>query len=134
MDSPQSGSSVTTNRTPSTNSAASTMIPAPTTAHAFVFSFHKRTPDFLEGLVGCLQRLGGVPDKFVLDNDSSIVEPRRPRAPARLHDEVAALFGHVRCQPVVLDPGKPESQGPGRAHDRLLRDKLPAAQDLHRPR
>ena len=80
-------------------------------AHAVVFSFHKKTPDFLEGFVGCLRRLGGVPEKFVVDNDSSIVEPRRPRAPARLHDEVAALFGHLRCLPVVLDPGKPESKG-----------------------
>jgi transposase len=78
-------------------------------AHAVVFSFH--TPDFLEGCVGCLARLGGVPDKLVLDNDSSIVEPRRPRRPPRLHDEVAALFGHLRCLPVVLDPGKPQSKG-----------------------
>ncbi|MDQ4058821.1 MAG: IS21 family transposase [Actinomycetota bacterium] len=80
-------------------------------AHAVVFGFHKTTPDFLEGLVRCLTRLGGVPEKFVVDNDSSIVEPRRPRQPARLHDEVAALFGHLRCLPVVLDPGKPESKG-----------------------
>jgi transposase len=80
-------------------------------AHAVVFSFRKQTPEFLEGVVGCLSRLGGVPDKLVLDNDSSIVEPRRPRRPARLHDEVAALFGHLRCLPVVLDPGKPESKG-----------------------
>lgn len=41
-------------------------------AHAVVFSFHKTMPDFLEGCVGCLKRLGGVPDKLVLDNDSSI--------------------------------------------------------------
>jgi transposase len=80
-------------------------------AHAVVFSFHRKTPDFLEGLIGCLKRLGGVPEKFVVDNDSSIVEPRRPRTRARLHDEVAALFGHLRCLPVVLDPGKPESKG-----------------------
>jgi transposase len=79
--------------------------------HAAVFSFHKTMPDFLEGCVGCLERLGGVPDKLVVDNDSSIVEPRRPRTAARLHDEVAALFGHLRCLPVVLDPGKPESKG-----------------------
>jgi transposase len=82
-------------------------------AHSVVFSFHKTTPDFLENLVGCLTRLGGVPEKLVVDNDSSIVEPRRPRTPARLHDEVAALFGHLRCLPVVLDPGKPESKGQG---------------------
>lgn len=80
-------------------------------AHAVVFSFHKKTPDFLEGFIGCLKRLGGVPEKFVVDNDSSIVEPRRPRQPARLHNEVAALFGHLRCLPVVLDPGKPQSKG-----------------------
>ena len=48
-------------------------------AHAVVFSFHKTMPDFLEGCVGCLKRLGGVPDRLVVDNDSSIVEPRRPR-------------------------------------------------------
>jgi transposase len=82
-------------------------------AHAVVFSFHKKTPDFLENLLGCLKRLGGVPEKLVVDNDSSIVEPRRPRTPPRLHDEVAALFGHLRCLPVVLDPGKPESKGQG---------------------
>ena len=52
-------------------------------AHAVVFSFHKTMPDFLEGCVGCLNRLGGVPDKLVLDNDSSIVEPRRLRTAAR---------------------------------------------------
>jgi hypothetical protein len=52
-----------------------------------------------------------VPEKLVVENDSSIVEPRRPRQPARLHNEVAALFGHLRCLPVVLDPGKPESKG-----------------------
>ncbi|MCA1677967.1 MAG: IS21 family transposase [Actinobacteria bacterium] len=80
-------------------------------AHAVVFSFHKSMPDFLEGLIGCLGRLGGVPEKLVLDNDSSVVEPRRPRTRASLHDEVAALFGHLRCLPVVLDPGKPESKG-----------------------
>lgn len=80
-------------------------------AHAVVFSFHKTMPDFLEGCVGCLKRLGGVPDRLVVDNDSSIVEPRRPRSAARLHDEVAALLGHLKCLPVVLDPGKPESKG-----------------------
>ncbi|CAN5635996.1 hypothetical protein BH20ACT23_BH20ACT23_02290 [soil metagenome] len=42
--------------------------------------------------------------------------PRRVRQPARLHDEVAALFGHLKCLPVVLDPGKPESKG----HELLL--------------
>lgn len=82
-------------------------------AHAVVFSFYKKTPDFLENLLGCLTRLGGVPDKLVVDNDSSIVQPRRPRTRARLHDEAAALFGHLRCLPVVLDPGKPESKGQG---------------------
>lgn len=80
---------------------------------SIVFSFHKRTPDFLEGCVGCFQRLGGVPEKFVVDNQLSIVEPRRPRTPARLHDEVAALFGHLKCLPVMLNPGKPESKSVG---------------------
>ena len=52
-------------------------------AHAVVFSFHKTTPDFLEGLIGCLNRLGGVPDKFVVDNtprSSSLADRAHPRS------------------------------------------------------
>jgi hypothetical protein len=98
-------------------------------AHACVFSFAKRTLDFVEGLVGCLVRLGGVLEKLVLDNDSSIVEPRRPRQPARLHDGIAALLGHLRCLPVVLRPRQAGVQGPGRTLDRLIRVELPALAD-----
>lgn len=80
-------------------------------AHAVVFSHSKTMDDFIACFPGCLERLGGVPENVVGDNDSSVVEPRIPRRPAKLHEEVAALFGHLRTQAVILDPGKPESKG-----------------------
>jgi hypothetical protein len=65
--------------------------------------------DFLAALPGCLARLGGVPEKAVVDNDSSIVVPHsRPR---RLHPEVAALFGALHLRPVILRPRRPTSKG-----------------------
>jgi transposase len=45
----------------------------------------------------------------VWDRDSSIVVPHS--RPARLHDEVAALFGAFRIQPVILKPRRPQSKG-----------------------
>jgi len=33
---------------------------------------------------------------------------------------VKALFGHLRLLPVVLDPGKPESEGQGESSHRLF--------------
>jgi len=45
----------------------------------------------------------------VVDRDPSIVVPRS--RPARLHPEVAALFGAFRIRPVILGPRKPESKG-----------------------
>lgn len=40
--------------------------------------------------------LGGASEKMAVDRDSSIVVPRS--RPARLHDEVAGLFGAFRHQ------------------------------------
>ena len=79
-------------------------------AHACVFSFGKTMADFLQAVLGCLTRLGGVPDAMVVDNDPSIVADGVGRN-ARLHPEVAALCGHLGLKLIVLDPGKPESKG-----------------------
>jgi DNA-binding Lrp family transcriptional regulator len=39
-------------------------------AHAVVFSFHKKTPDFLENLIGCLSRLPSI--RLVADVSVSV--------------------------------------------------------------
>jgi transposase len=79
-------------------------------AHAVVFSLSKTMADLLQAVLGCFQRLGGVPGAMVVDNDSSIVA-RGVGKRAVLHPEVAALCGHLRMQLIVLDPGKPQSKG-----------------------
>jgi transposase len=79
-------------------------------AHATVFSFTKTMADFLQATLGCFQRLGGVPDAMVVDNDPSIVADGVGKN-ARLHPEVSALCGHLGMRLIVLDPGKPESKG-----------------------
>ena len=78
-------------------------------ARAAVFSFSKTMSDFLPTFSGSLQRLGGASEKRVVDRYSSIVVPHS--RPARLHDEVAALFGGFRIKPVILGPRKPQSKG-----------------------
>lgn len=77
-------------------------------AHAVVYAFSKTMGDYLACLIGCLQRLGGAPEKIVSDNDTSIVDLRRDRRP---HEEVAALYGALGAKAVVLDPGHPERKG-----------------------
>lgn len=79
-------------------------------AHAAVFTLAKDVPAFLAGLLGCLTRLGGVPEKLVFDNDTSIVASRQGGT-ARLHLEVAALLGQLAIRPVVLRPATPTSKG-----------------------
>jgi transposase len=79
-------------------------------AHAAVFTFSKTTADFSPAFLGCLERLGGVPQAAVLDNDSAMVKPRRG-GPARLVDDVAALFGALSLRPIVLRPRFPEGKG-----------------------
>ena len=78
-------------------------------AHATVFAHSKTMGDFLPAFAGSLQRLGGAPEAMVVDRDTSIVVPHS--RPARLHGEVAALFGAFRLRPVILGPRKPESKG-----------------------
>ena len=78
-------------------------------AHAAVFTLSKTMADFLPALCGTLLRLEGAPEKMVVDRDTSIVAPHS--RPARLHREVAAMFGAFRLDPVILGPRKPESKG-----------------------
>jgi len=79
-------------------------------AHACVFTHSQTLHDFLPALVGCLKRLGGVPEALVLDNDTSMVA-HVPGRRSRLHPEVAALFGALRTRAVVLPPRRPTSKG-----------------------
>lgn len=78
-------------------------------AHAAVFAHAKGVADFLPAFSGTLAHLGGVPEAMAVDRDSSIVVPHS--RPARLHPEVAALFGALRLRPIILGPGRPESKG-----------------------
>ena len=66
--------------------------------------------DLRPALVGCLERLGGVPEKIVHDNDASIIASRRGGR-ARLHAEVSALLGELRTKAVPLAPRTPTSKG-----------------------
>lgn len=79
-------------------------------AHACVFTFAMTMADFRPALVECLLRLGGVPKRLVVDNDSSIVAIL-PGRPGRPHHEVAALLGQLRLRALVLAPRRPESKG-----------------------
>jgi transposase len=79
-------------------------------AHAMTFTLSRTVGDLRPALVGCLERLGGVPEKLVFDNDASVVASGSgPRA--RLHDEVTGLLGALRTKPVVLRPARPTSKG-----------------------
>ena len=79
-------------------------------AHAMTFSLSRTVGDLRPGLVACLTRLGGVPEKLVFDNDASVVASGTGSR-ARLHDEVTGLLGALRTKPVVLRPARPTSKG-----------------------
>jgi len=79
-------------------------------AHACFFTHSQTLKDFLPALLGCLVRLGGVPEGLVLDNDTSMVV-HVPGERSRLHHEVAALFGALRTRAIVLPPRRPTSKG-----------------------
>jgi transposase len=78
--------------------------------HAITFTLSRTVGDLRPALVGCLERLGGVPEKLVFDNDASVVATGTGSR-ARLHDEVAGLLGALRTKPVVLRPARPTSKG-----------------------
>jgi transposase len=79
-------------------------------AHAAVFTFGRTVADLLPAALGCFERLGGVPEKVVCDNDAAIVAERRGGV-AILHDEVASFFGQLGTRVVPLRPGDPQAKG-----------------------
>jgi transposase len=79
-------------------------------AHAAVFTFGRTVADLIPAALGCFERLGGVPDKVVCDNDAAIVRERRGGV-AVLHDEVASFFGQLGTKVVPLRPGDPQAKG-----------------------
>lgn len=79
-------------------------------AHAMTFTLSRTVGDLRPALVGCLARLGGVPEKLVFDNDASVVAAGAGSR-ARLHDELIGLLGALRTRPVVLRPATPTSKG-----------------------
>jgi len=78
--------------------------------HATVFTLARTIGDVRPAILGSLERLGGVPEALVFDNDASIVA-RRENGRARLHPEIAALLGALSTKPVVLKPRRPTSKG-----------------------
>jgi transposase len=78
--------------------------------HETFFTITKTMGDFCSALVGTLERLGGVPEAGVFDNDSSIIASGSGRN-AVLHHEVAALFGHMALKPIILERQRPTSKG-----------------------
>jgi transposase len=79
-------------------------------AHAAVFSHSKTLADVRPALVGCFRRLGGIPEAVVVDNDPSLVASGKGRT-AKVHEEIAALFGHLGAKLIVLEPRRPQSKG-----------------------
>jgi transposase len=79
-------------------------------AHAAVFTFGRTVADLIPAALGCFERLGGVPDTVVCDNDAAIVRERRGGV-AILHDEVASFFGQLGTKVVPLRPGDPQAKG-----------------------
>jgi transposase len=75
-----------------------------------VFTFARTTAAFCAALVGCLTRLGGLPEAIVSDNDAGIVASRAG-GQVRLVEEVAALYGALAIRPVVLRPRHPQGKG-----------------------
>jgi len=79
-------------------------------AHSVVFTHSQTTADAVPALLGCLTRLGGVPERLVMDRDSSLVA-RTPRRRARPVDELAGLLGALSMGHIILPPNSPEAKG-----------------------
>ncbi len=75
-----------------------------------VFTLARTTAEYCAALLGCLERLGGLPEGVVSDNDAGIVAGRRGGV-VRLVEEVAALYGALGLRPVVLRPRFPQGKG-----------------------
>lgn len=79
-------------------------------ASAVVFTLSRTLADLRPALVGGLQRLGGVPEALVFDNDAAVVA-QRVAGKACLHPELSSLLGALRTRAVVLQPRRPQAKG-----------------------
>jgi hypothetical protein len=79
-------------------------------AHAVVYTHSQTTADAVPALLGCLERLGGVPAKLVIDRDSSLAVCARGARP-RPVDELAALLGALAMGHIVLPARSPQAKG-----------------------
>jgi transposase len=79
-------------------------------ASSVVFTLGRTLGDLRPALVGCLARLGGVPEKLVFDNDAAVVA-ERVAGKARLHAELSSLLGALRSGAIVLQPRRPWAKG-----------------------
>ena len=97
-------------------------------AHATVFTFGRTTADFLVAALGCFERLGGVPEKAVTDNEGCIVKPRRGGSP-RLWMTGRALWPTPHSTDRAATAFS-RGQGSRRAHRGLFGNLLRAAAPL----
>jgi transposase len=88
-----------------------------------VFTLARTTAEYCAALLGCLERLGGLPEAVVSDNDAGIVASRRGGV-VRLVSEVAALYGALGLRPVVLRPRFPRARAPGNARSATWRPRF----------
>ena len=99
-------------------------------AHACFFTHAKTLHDFLPALVGCLVRLGGVPQGLVLDNDTSMVV-RVPGEPLPTSPRGGRALRRASGQSDVLPPRRPTSKGQVERTVGLSGDLVLAASHLH---
>ena len=74
-----------------------------------VFTLARTTAEYCAALLGCLERLGGLPEAVVSDNDAGIVASRRGGV-VRLVEEVAALYGRWACGRWSCGPASPRAR------------------------
>lgn len=90
--------------------------------HAVVTAHSQNTANAVRALYGCLERLGSVPAKLVVDHDASLVV-RRGRARPRPVDELAGLPGTLAMVCVLLPRGARRARDPWSAATVSLRPR-----------
>ncbi len=89
-------------------------------AGALIFS--KEAPDILAGLLRCLVRLGGLPEKLVWDREGAL-----HAGAGRPTDAFAAFCGQLRVGWIFLAPRDPEAKGIEERGHRFLRTSFEPA-------
>jgi transposase len=91
-----------------------------------VFTLARTTAEYCAALLGCLERLGGLPEAVVSDNDAGIVAGRMGGV-VRLVPEVAALYGRWGCGRWCCDPVSPKERALWNARSATWRPRSAAA-------